>query len=87
MLIETLEDSKTYLKATLLQCLQEAKAKYPKVQATYKTIIKREKMGFDVYSDTRRDPATGYRMYTGLQIRKIVEFEIAKATANDNLNV
>lgn len=80
MLLETLEDSKTYMKATLLQCLSEAHSQVSdRIPYTYKTVLKREKEGVDVYTAVRRDPATSYRLYTGLQIRKIVEYEINRA--------
>lgn len=80
MLLDTLTDSQPYLKATLLQCLSEAKANInPKITATYKTVLRRERAGVAVYKDVVRDPATGYRFYTGRSIRKIVQYEIKKA--------
>jgi len=79
MLIETLEDNKSYLKATLIQCLEEAKASHPGIVTSYKTILKREKKSIPEYMGVRRDPATGYRFYTGLQIRKIILYERQKA--------
>lgn len=83
MLVETLEDTKVYLKATLLQCLIEANelegSTNGKIQHTYKTVLRREKEGIEVYTNVRRDPVTNYRMYTGLNIRQIVEYEMNRA--------
>lgn len=75
MLIDTLDDTKTYLKQTLLQVLQEGSTSELKIAATYKMILRREQKGVKVYLTVRKDPTTGYRMYTGRDIRKILEFE------------
>jgi len=79
MLIDTLDDTRTYLKATLLQCLAEVSTEDRPIPATYKSILRREKQGIKAYTRVRRDPATGYRLYTGRDIRRILEYEIKRA--------
>jgi DNA-binding transcriptional MerR regulator len=36
-------------------------------------------MGIKAYIRVRRDPATGYRLYTGRDIRRILEYEMKRA--------
>lgn len=80
MLIDTLRDDGTYFKATLKECLVEARNKTgKKIPADYKTFVRREKAGIKLYLDTRRDPVNGWRIYTGKQIREIVKFETDRA--------
>lgn len=84
MLLDTLTDKQTYFKSTLLQVLQEVKAeKQLKIASSYKTIMRREKDRVPAYVNVTRDPANGWRMYTGLQIRKIVEYELAQKGAEN----
>jgi len=75
MLIDTLNDSQQYLKSTLLECLDEQN-----LTSSYKTVQRREKAGIEVYNNISRDPVSGYRMYTGKQIRDIVEYEKTRKT-------
>lgn len=74
MLYDTIKDDQHYLKSTLLECLSEQN-----LVSSYKTIQRREKQGVEVYTDVNRDPVSGFRMYTGAQIRRIVEYERARA--------
>ena len=77
MLLETLKDSQTYFKSTLLEVLQEVKAEQDiAIASSYKSIMRREKQRIPVYLEVVRDPTNGWRMYTGRQIRKIVEYEL-----------
>ena len=80
MMIDIIDDRKEYNKATLIQVLEEARTPDLPVTATYKAILRREKKKIPVYMNSRRDPANGYRLYTGRQIRKILEYEIDFAT-------
>lgn len=77
MLLDTIENKKTYFKSTLIKILQEIKesSKRP-IPTSYKTIIRREQMNIPVYRGVRRDPTNGWRIYTGRQIHKIVEWEL-----------
>lgn len=70
MLYDTLKTDQSYLKSTLLECLKEQN-----LVSSYKTIQRREKSGIDVYTNVLRDPVSGFRMYTGAQIRQIIEYE------------
>lgn len=80
MLIDSLQPNLSYMKATLLECLKEARSEYKlTISASYNTIMRRERAGVDVYTDTGRDPVNGWRIYTADQIRKIVEYEKKKA--------
>lgn len=79
MLLETLKENQTYFKSTLLEVLQEVKADTGvAIASSYKSIMRREKQRIPVYLDVVRDPTNGWRMYTGRQIRKIVEYELAE---------
>lgn len=78
MLLETLKDSQTYFKSTLVEVLQEEKANSNiAIASSYKSIMRREKQRIPVYLEVVRDPTNGWRMYTGRQIRKIVEYELS----------
>lgn len=81
MLIDTLLDKQIYFKATLKECLIEAREsfKLKTIPSDYKTFIRREKAGIKQYLNTRRDPANNWRLYTGKQIKKIVQYEIERA--------
>lgn len=80
MLIDTLVDSQTYMKATLIECLVEARSKTGlPVACSYKTIMRREQQGESKYTAPRRDPVNGWRLYTGREIRIIVDHEIEVA--------
>ena len=84
MFLDTLIDHQLYFKATLISCLQEARVKFKKenpqikkeIPISYKMILERERKRVPVYLEAHRDPANGWRMYSGKQIRKIVEYEI-----------
>lgn len=80
MLIDTLHDDQTYFKATLKECLIEAKTTsgLKHLPSDYQTFVRREKAGIKLYLDTRRDPVNNWRMYTGKQIREIVKYEIGR---------
>lgn len=76
MLIDTLVESQVYMKATLIECLSEAKGQTGlPIASSYKTIMRREKQGVTHYTQPRRDPVNGWRFYTGHEIRQIVTFE------------
>ena len=78
MLLDTLKDTQTYFKSTLVEVLQEEKANCNMaIASSYKSIMRREKQRIPVYLDVVRDPTNGWRMYTGRQIRKIVEYELS----------
>lgn len=78
MLLDTLKENQTYFKSTLLEVLQEVKASNDvAIASSYKSIMRREKQRIPVYLDVVRDPTNGWRMYTGRQIRKIVEYELS----------
>lgn len=87
MLLDTLSDQQLYFKSTLLAVLQEAKAdlksRNPKLKKeipiSYKSILRREKKKISVYTEVHRDPANGWRMYSGRQIREIVKYETEQA--------
>ena len=85
MLIETLDNKRTYLKATLMKCLKEASSEQSPIPWTYKSILRREKAGIRVYNKVRRDPGTTYRMYTGKLIREIVDYEIHRAIGKQKI--
>lgn len=84
MFLDTLIDHQLYFKATLISCLQEARVELKKTNPeikkelpiSYKMILERERKRIPVYTEVHRDPANGWRMYSGKQIRKIVEYEI-----------
>lgn len=77
MLLDTLNDKQTYFKSTLLEVLQETRANSNlPIASSYKSIMRREKQRVPVYLDVVRDPTNGWRMYTGRQIRRIVEYEL-----------
>lgn len=80
MLLDTLDDRQTYHKSTLLEVLKEVKARKRDlpIASSYKTILRRERARIDVYTDVIRDPVNGWRMYTGLHIRKIVQWELER---------
>lgn len=87
MLLDTLQDSQTYFKSTLVEVLQEVRAKEDlRIVSSYKSIMRREKQRIQVYCDVVRDPTNGWRMYTGRQIRKIVEYEIEKAKSRPQVS-
>lgn len=68
------------MKATLLECLKEARNIYKlPISASYNTIMRRERAGVQEYLDTGRDPINGWRIYTAEQIRAIVQYEWKKA--------
>lgn len=81
MLLDTLIDTQTYFKSTLVSVLQEAQAKHPDlvIAASYKTIMRREHNRVPEYLEVIRDPTNGWRLYTGFQIRKIIEYELKHA--------
>jgi len=77
MLLDTLNDKQTYFKSTLLQVLQEVRANEGlPIASSYKSVMRREKQRVPAYLEVVRDPTNGWRMYTGRQIRKIVEWEV-----------
>lgn len=77
MLLDTIENKKTYFKSTLIKILQEIKETSKRsIPTSYKTIIRREQMKIPVYLKIRRDPINGWRIYTGQQIKKIVAYEL-----------
>lgn len=77
MLIDTLNDKQTYFKSTLLETLQEARADSGlPIASSYKSILRRERNQVPVYQSVLRDPTNGWRMYTGRQIRNIVQYEL-----------
>ncbi len=80
MLIDSLKDDGTYFKATLIECLKEAKFQYGlKISYSYKTFMRREEQNIAVYIGVGKDPANGWRIYTGSQIKAIVEYEVSRA--------
>ena len=88
MLLETLKDSQTYFKSTLLEVLQEVKAEQDiAIASSYKSIMRREKQRIPVYLEVVRDPTNGWRMYTGRQIRKIVEYELTAKGGKTKKNI
>lgn len=77
MLLDTLSDNQVYFKSTLIQVLQDVRANQEiAIASSYKTVMRREKKKIPVYVNVVRDPTNGWRMYTGRQIRKIVEYEM-----------
>lgn len=87
MLLDTLSDQQLYFKSTLLAVLQEAKVDLKnrkpdlkkEIPTSYKSILRREKKKIEVYITAHRDPINGWRMYSGKQIRDIVNYEMAEA--------
>lgn len=88
MLLDTLSDAQLYFKSTLLEVLRETRSSFGKdrtgrdnleILVSYKSILRRENAGVQVYQDVHRDPTNGYRQYTGKQIRDIVKYEISVA--------
>jgi len=83
MILDTLKDNQIYFKSTLIQVLQEVRAeKNLPIGSSYKTVMRREKQKIPVYLNITRDPTNNWRMYTGKQIRKIVEYELKLKTKN-----
>ncbi len=80
MLLDTIDDRQVYHKSTLVEILREVKKSHNDVAicASYKTIMRRERQKVVVYINVVRDPVNGWRMYTGRQIRKIVEWELER---------
>lgn len=77
MLLDTLLDNQTYFKSTLIEVLQEVRVKENlPIASSYKSIMRREKQRVPEYLNVVRDPTNGWRMYTGQQIHKIVEYEL-----------
>lgn len=73
MLIDSIKNSERYMKGTFLACAKEAGLK-----VSYKTLTRREKAGIKVYTEVTRDPGTGWRMYSGSQIKRIIAYELKK---------
>lgn len=81
MLLDTLKDDGTYFKGTLQECLLEAKKQTNlSIKFSYKTILRRERQNVDCYVNVTREPVNNWRMYSGRQIRAIVDYEIARAS-------
>jgi hypothetical protein len=80
MLLETLQDTHNYMKSTLLSCLQETVGHDGQpLSSSYKTLLRKERKGIEVYKKVHRDPTTNWRMYSGRLIREIVDFELEQS--------
>jgi len=73
MIIDSIKSSDKYLKGTFLDCAKEAGLK-----VSYKTLTRREKEGVRVYTDVKRDPSTGWRLFSGTQIKRIIAYELKR---------
>lgn len=81
-IIESLKDRNKYLVSTLLACLIEARRMHNlPLQASYRTILRRESSDVEVYTKCTRDQVSKFRMYTGSQIKKIIEYEVERTKA------
>lgn len=78
-LLPHIKDDQEYLKGSLVESLKEVRRETGvKIATSYKVVLRREKAGISEYQGVRRDPATGYRMYTGAQIKAIVLYELRR---------
>jgi hypothetical protein len=78
MLLDTLKETQTYHKSVLIDVLKEVKTLHKKtfIASSYLTVLRREALHIPVYMKVTRDPNTGWRLYTGAVIRKIVDWEL-----------